>query len=231
MPTPPRWHGSQAATSSHSAAIAGVDAARTELDAAKADFDSANAGVWAAAPVVADIGARVMDAYVRAAQLTAVTDPSCRIQWWGLAAIGRTESRHAAGRTIGADGTISPPIFGPVLDGSGGFARITDTDGGRIDGDPVFDRAAGPTQFIPSTWRALGLDASGDRRADPQNIYDAAYSSARYLCAAARPYPMDTEAGFKKGAHSYSGSATYPAISWDGSAVYRAIAAAAAPAG
>ena len=216
----------QSATTALADAVASVGAAQSEIDAAKAALDAANSGVWADAPVVAGIPDRVMDVYVRAAQLTAVNEPSCRIGWWALAAIGQTESRHAAGRAIAVDGTITPPIFGPVLDGSGGFARITDTDGGRLDGDPVLDRAMGPTQFIPGTWRALGVDASGDGFADPQNIYDATYSSARYLCASARPLTMDTEAGFKKAAHSYSGSATYPAISWDWSAPYRAIAAA-----
>ena len=51
--------------------------------------------------------------------------------------------------------------------------------------------------------------------------YDAAYSSARYLCAAARPLPMDTEAGFLDAAYSYSHSSTYPMTSWINSAPYR----------
>ncbi len=164
---------------------------------------------------------RVLDAYVRAAQLTAANDPACRIRWWALAAIGRTESHNASGRAIGVDGTISPHIVGPALDGSGGFALIGDTDHGLMDGDPTYDRAVGPMQFIPATWRSLGVDASGDGVADPQNIYDAAYSSARYLCAAARPLPMDTEAGFLDAAYSYSHSSSYPMTSWLGSAPYR----------
>lgn len=39
-------------------------------------------------------------------------------------------------------------------------------------------------QFIPSTWESWGADGDGDGVVDPQQIDDAAYSAARYLCAA-----------------------------------------------
>ena len=39
-------------------------------------------------------------------------------------------------------------------------------------------------QFLPSTWRRWGVDASGDGVADPMNPADAIYSAARYLQAA-----------------------------------------------
>jgi membrane-bound lytic murein transglycosylase B len=58
-----------------------------------------------------------------------------------------------------------------------------DSDGGELDGDVVWDRAVGPLQFIPTTWELRGRDGDGDGWADPQNIYDAAYSAGRYLCA------------------------------------------------
>ena len=38
-------------------------------------------------------------------------------------------------------------------------------------------------QFIPSTWRSYGVDATGDGVADPHNAIDATWSAARYLCA------------------------------------------------
>ena len=63
------------------------------------------------------------------------------------------------------------------------LALITDTDDGRLDGDTTFDRAVGPMQFIPSTWRLFEQDGNLDGELDPQNIYDAALASARYLCA------------------------------------------------
>src|SRR5699024_5670500 len=79
-------------------------------------------------------------------------------------------------------GYALPPIIGVQLDGSPGFAEIPDTDGGELDGDPEFDRAVGPMQFIPESWRKYGRDANGDGRADPNQIDDAAVASARLLC-------------------------------------------------
>ena len=65
------------------------------------------------------------------------------------------------------------------------LALITDTDGGRLDGDSVYDRAVGPMQFIPQTWNRYDVDANLDEDSDPNNIYDAALASAQYLCTAA----------------------------------------------
>jgi hypothetical protein len=61
-------------------------------------------------------------------------------------------------------------------------ARIPDSDGGRWDGDTAWDRAVGPMQFIPSTWRSLGRDGNDDGVADPNNLFDSAVSAAAYLC-------------------------------------------------
>jgi murein DD-endopeptidase MepM/ murein hydrolase activator NlpD len=47
--------------------------------------------------------------------------------------------------------------------------------------------AVGWMQFMPSTWMAWGVDASGDGVADPWNAADAIYSAARYLAAAGAP--------------------------------------------
>ena len=44
--------------------------------------------------------------------------------------------------------------------------------------------AVGWMQFLPSTWRQWGVDASGDGLADPWNPEDAIFSAARYLDAA-----------------------------------------------
>ncbi|HVE68926.1 MAG TPA: lytic transglycosylase domain-containing protein, partial [Solirubrobacteraceae bacterium] len=43
--------------------------------------------------------------------------------------------------------------------------------------------ALGWMQFMPSTWAAYGVDASGDGVADPYNPVDAIYAAARYLKA------------------------------------------------
>ncbi|PZS28589.1 MAG: hypothetical protein DLM58_16800 [Pseudonocardiales bacterium] len=126
-----------------------------------------------------------LNAYRVAAARMAHVQPSCGIDWALLAGIGREESDHGrfAGATLNADGTSTPRIIGIPLNGNG-TEVITDSDGGGIDGDPVFDRAAGPMQFIPSTWAGYGTDATGDGKADIFNINDAALSAARYLCAA-----------------------------------------------
>jgi membrane-bound lytic murein transglycosylase B len=38
-------------------------------------------------------------------------------------------------------------------------------------------------QFMPGTWKAYGLDASGDGKADPYDPKDAIFSAANYLRA------------------------------------------------
>ncbi|MFF0148015.1 lytic transglycosylase domain-containing protein [Amycolatopsis sulphurea] len=125
------------------------------------------------------IAAAAFDAYVQAASRAPA---GCHLQWSLLASIGRIESNHAHGGQVDAAGTTLSPILGPVLNGTG-FAAIADTDGGRYDGDSRWDRAVGPMQFIPSTWRSYAVDGNGDGRVDPSNIYDATAAAARYLCA------------------------------------------------
>jgi membrane-bound lytic murein transglycosylase B len=106
----------------------------------------------------------------------------CNLEWEVVAAIGRAESGHARGGQLYPDGRTWEPILGPVLDGSP-FAAIRDTDDGRLDEDPEWDRAVGPLQFIPGTWAWIGVDADGDGSANPHDIDDAAAATARYLCA------------------------------------------------
>ena len=108
---------------------------------------------------------------------------------------------------LGADGRPSKPIVGVPLDGSGGVQAIGDTDGGRIDGDPAVDRAVGPMQFIPSTWRKWASDGNGDGLGDPQQIDDAALAAARYLCAGGRD--MASASGWWAGILSYNNSTEY----------------------
>ena len=125
-----------------------------------------------------------VDAYMQAADQLAVDDPECGIRWTLLAAIGRVESNHGrfGGAQLRDDGYGTRPIWGIPLDGRPDVALIRDTDGGRLDGDTTYDRAVGPMQFIPSTWQSVGVDADGDGRRDPNNIFDAAQGAAVYLC-------------------------------------------------
>ena len=155
-----------------------------------------------------DLPLVALNAYVRASRTLAVEDPACGIHWSQLAGIGRIESLHGhfGNSTLDVNGQTTEAIIGLALDGrilSGGgsgndseatgrteenngvsrLALIRDTDGGRLDGDTTFDRAVGPMQFIPSTWRLFDSDGNGDEVIDPQNVYDASLASARYLCA------------------------------------------------
>jgi hypothetical protein len=131
---------------------------------------------------------RVLEAYAGAAMRLQQEQPGCNVGWSTLAAIGRVESVHGTlgGGHIDADGWPTRPIIGVALDGGPGVRAVRDTDGGRWDGDPTWDRAVGPMQFIPSTWRSWAVDADGDGQAHPQHIDDAVLAAARYLCASGR---------------------------------------------
>jgi membrane-bound lytic murein transglycosylase B len=131
------------------------------------------------------IPAVALAAYQRAATALAASDAACHLPWQLLAGIGRVESDDGrfGGAVLLPDGYGTRPIFGLPLDGRDGVALVRDTDGGNLDGDPNFDRAVGPMQFIPSTWAVYGVDGNGDGKRDPNNIFDAALAAADYLCA------------------------------------------------
>ncbi|WP_213453823.1 lytic transglycosylase domain-containing protein [Rhizomonospora bruguierae] len=133
-------------------------------------------------PVVA------LQAYGYAELVLAQTTPGCHLSWTTLAAIGKVESGHgsANGATLGPDGRALPAIVGPPLNGTGGNAVVRDTDGGALDFDSTYDRAVGPMQFIPSTWRSFAVDADNDGVKDPNDIDDAALAAANYLCSNGR---------------------------------------------
>jgi len=163
------------------------------------------------APVVgADFQLVALDAYRRAAATTVLRDPQCGLSWWALAGITRVESKHGTfgGSALLYNGDTSQRIVGVPLDGENNTALIADSDGGALDGDPVYDRAVGPMQFIPSTWRRYASDGNRDGVADPNNIYDAAEAAARYLCASG---PMQTDDDMTRGFLSYNHSDSYAA--------------------
>lgn len=153
----------------------------------------------------------VLDAYWKAAETMRLLAPTCGISWWAMAGIGKIESRHGTygGAEVRADGSLTEPIIGIPLTGSGGTAAIGDSDGGLIDGDPTIDRAAGPMQFIPQTWASYGTDGDGNGKVEIQNLYDAAASAARYLCVAAGS--MADVAGLQRGYFAYNHSGEYVA--------------------
>ncbi len=157
----------------------------------------------AASPGKIGIPAIPLAAYQRAAsRLT-----GCGVPWWLLAGIGKVESNHAGGGRVDRNGTVRGAIYGPRLDGSmPGTSVIVDRDQGKLDGDPEFDRAVGPMQFLPGTWNWVKRDGNGDRIADPQNVYDAAYSAGVYLC---RSGSFRDEAAMTRALWSYNASAAY----------------------
>lgn len=131
-----------------------------------------------------------------------------------LAAIGQVESGNVGGRGLTGH-AVTPGVYGPPLTG-GAFARISDSDGGRLDGSSAYDRAVGPMQFIPTTWAMWGTDADGDGRADPQNVYDAAASAARYLCAGGRDLGSTESLRSAILSYNYSGEYVATVLSWKG---------------
>jgi membrane-bound lytic murein transglycosylase B len=158
----------------------------------------------------ADFPLVVLDAYWKGAQLMAQLNPGCGVPWWGLAGIGKVESRHGTygGAEVRPDGSLTRPIIGIPLTGFGGTAAIGDSDGGAVDGDPTVDRAAGLMQFIPQTWRAWGRDGDANGQIEIQNIYDAAAGAAAYLCASG---PLADDTGLSRGYFSYNHSLDYVA--------------------
>jgi len=154
------------------------------------------------------IPARALAAYAGAALNLAQVKPQCGMSWNLLAGIGRVESDHGrhGGSSIGADGTATPPIYGPSLDGDG-VALVKDSDGGAIDGDATGDRAVGPMQMIPEAWRNWHIDGNADGKEDPQNVEDSALAAARYLCRASTA--LDTEQGWRAAVTAYNDATTY----------------------
>ncbi|MDT7654340.1 MAG: hypothetical protein QOI36_5746, partial [Pseudonocardiales bacterium] len=182
--------------------------------------------VWAAG-VSARTGvpARALRAYGAAELAQRAATPRCRLSWTMLAGIGRVESNHGRlGRAdLGADGVSRPLIIGVPLDGSGGVREIRDTDGGRLDRDPTYDRAVGPMQFLPTTWARYGADGNGDGVRDPFQIDDAAAAAAAYLCADGRD--TASGAGWWDGVLTYNRSISYAQLVWGAANRYAGAAA------
>jgi len=130
------------------------------------------------------VPARALTAYADAQLATNATESACHLSWVMLAGIGSVESGHGShgGAVLRPDGTSNTPILGPALDGTHGNIAVHATPAGvRLDGDPRWDHAVGPMQFLPSTWTHWGVSATGGVP-DPNDIDDAALTAARYLC-------------------------------------------------
>jgi membrane-bound lytic murein transglycosylase B len=187
----------------------GQEAAGPGQEPAEAIVQASSTPAPAGPSVVDDVPAPALRAYRFAAAVLARTDADCGLDWSLLAAIGDVESDHGryGNAVLGADGTSSPPILGPRLDGTGDVAAIADSDDGSLDSDTRWDRAVGPMQFIPSTWAVVGSDADGDGVRDPHDLDDAALSAAAYLCAG--PGDLSTAEGQRAAVYRYNPSRAY----------------------
>ena len=162
---------------------------------------------------VADTAARagIPAPAVRAYANAQLAEPAgCEVGWTTLAGIGWVESHHGTidGRTLGEDGHSSTPILGPALNGRGEVAAIPATpESSAWHGDPSWDHAGGPRQFIPSTWATWGADGDGDGTADPNDLDDAAVTAARYLCADG--HDLETGQGWADAVFAYNHAQSY----------------------
>ena len=165
---------------------------------------SAASGALGISPVV-------FSAYLAAEANAPRITEDCRVDWPVVAGIWKVESNHATyrGRTVTPNGDVTPPLYGVTLDGTiPGTAQIPDTDRGVLDGDPAWDRAVGPAQFLPGSWRAYGQDGNGDGTKDPQNVFDAALATVAHLCLTA-PGDYTTPTGLATALLRYNNSAEY----------------------
>jgi membrane-bound lytic murein transglycosylase B len=165
---------------------------------------------WAAerAPAL-DMPVLALEAYAYGARVAQVENPGCHLAWTTLAGIGMVESRNGTyrGAVIAPNGDVTPPIRGVRLDGTNGNLRIVESDDGALDGEPGYERAMGPMQFIPETWRLYGVDANNDGVISPDNFDDAALSAAGYLCW--RGKNLATPRGWMNALRAYNHSDQY----------------------
>jgi membrane-bound lytic murein transglycosylase B len=203
-------------------------AAGQDPSAAAAAAQQAASGPGASAPTPPvtiptagdnNVPAMALRAYRWAESWATGFKPDCKLSWSVLAGIGKIESNHGrhlgAGARFSSAGDVTPTILGPVLNGAPNTGTIHDTDGGRLDGDAVWDRAVGPMQFIPSTWQSLGRDGNSDGVANPNNLFDAAVSAAGYLCLSGQGSLAD-QANLRRAIFAYNHSQAYvnAVISW-----------------
>jgi hypothetical protein len=150
----------------------------------------------------------VLDAYLHAQNVLGVSEPGCHLPWWLLAGIGHIESSQAENGEVDTNGTTLRPILGPELNGGNGFAALPAINGGEWTGDPVWQRAVGPMQFLPSTWLEWGNGGN------PNNVYDAALAAGRYLCADSRDLSQPAQQAAAVFSYNHSDSYVQVVLVW-----------------
>ncbi|HEX4724096.1 MAG TPA: hypothetical protein VH333_16385, partial [Pseudonocardiaceae bacterium] len=150
----------------------------------------------------------VLDAYLKAQNLLGTQEPNCHLPWWLLAGIGKIESGQAEGGEVDQQGNTLRPILGPELNGQHGYAALPAILGGRWTGDPVWQRAVGPMQFLPSTWLEWGGGGN------PNNVYDAAVAAGKYLCNGGRDLSVPAQQAAAVFSYNHSDSYVQIVLVW-----------------
>ncbi len=151
--------------------------------AAACSSDQAAIETTTTQPPPPEIPALALDAYAK------LGTPCQGVDWALLAGIGKVESDHGRifGGTIEPDGTVSPIVLGPPLDGSGVGGNTTPMPVGEWVGQygiaGEWLQAVGPMQFLPGSFEIHGADGNNDGVQDPHNLYDAAAAAANLLCS------------------------------------------------
>ncbi|WP_257203435.1 hypothetical protein [Corynebacterium cystitidis] len=129
-----------------------------------------------------EIPERALRAYAFAAWKVR-EDSGCEVGWPTIAALGTVLSDHgqAQGTTLNEDGTTTTELrgLGTALKPN---EMVEDTDGGQIDGTTNRDVPVGPFQIMPSRWEQYATSTEADQPANPDDIDDAALTTAIIVC-------------------------------------------------
>ncbi|WP_326566238.1 murein transglycosylase [Amycolatopsis rhabdoformis] len=163
------------------------------------ESDQAELDAWATRVAgKTQLSARVLAAYGRAEMWMRRQKPACHLSWSTLAGIGHLATPSL---TVSPAGDVAPPIIGAAVPGP-------DTDAGKLDGDRKADHELGPLHFTPATWAKYAERANGDGKpANPQNLDDAAFTAARYLCSGGDD--LGTPSGWWRAMLFYNASVDY----------------------
>ena len=180
-----------------------------------AQLDPTDVGLMATLAARLDVPVRALADVLIVDRMTVAT-VGCSVPWWMLLGVAHIESGAGThgGAQIADDWVVRPSSAGRRLDGDG-VAVIYELG--------VPDRAQGPFQFISSSWRIFGLDADGDRVADPHNFLDAALGAANHLCRSAGGPGLDLsgEGAARRGTYGYNQSLAYVDDVWQAAVGYR----------
>lgn len=110
-----------------------------------------------------------LNAYRHAETVLAQADPTCRLPWNLVAAIGRVESNHGRikGNVLSATGVVQPGLTAPAI---------------------------GPMQLTQATGDQVAIDADNDGVINLQDIDDAATAAGIFLCSGNGDLSTDADA-------------------------------------